>query len=63
MTVPPTTVAGYGVTGPRTPRGARSFVQRGTMRGRPWLCFLEKIDFPGEYWVTAHKTKRDALKR
>lgn len=54
-------VAGYGVTGPRYARGARSFVQRGTMRGRPWLVFLEKIEFPGEYWVSAYKTRRQAL--
>mgnify|MGYP001044640736 CR=1 FL=1 len=54
-------VAGYPVVGRRYPRSARSFVQRSSMRGRPWLVFLAKCDGSGDYWVTAHRTLRQAL--
>jgi len=58
----PSSVEGYGVTGPRTPVGKRgSFVQRGTISGKPWLHFLEQSDSPGHYWVSAHKTKSEAM--
>jgi hypothetical protein len=36
-------------------RGA--FVARGTMRGRPWLRFVPKLDRSG-YWVSAYPTLR-----
>ena len=54
--------AGYEVTGPRTVLSAHCFVQRSTLPGKPWLLFLEKIMTPGEYWVTAHKTKGEAMR-
>lgn len=53
-------IEGYEVTGPRTYLSPRRFVQRGTMRGRPWLVFLKKIEQDG-YWVTAYKTKKEAV--
>lgn len=54
-------VEGYELTSPRYDCGPQVFVQRSTMRGRPWLRFLAKLDGTG-YWVTAHKTLRDARK-
>lgn len=54
-------IDGYEVTGKRYPRSRHSFVMRSTMRGRPWLVFLEKIDEPGRYWVTAYPTLKAAM--
>lgn len=54
-------IEGYEVTGKRYPRSRHSFVMRSTMRGRPWLLFLAKLDEPGRYWVTAHPTLKAAM--
>lgn len=44
----------------RAGEGVTLFVARASMRGRPWLRFLRKIDRPG-WWVTAYKTKAEAV--
>lgn len=64
---PPTAlerIDGYEVTGPRTVLSKEwgVFVQRSTMSGRPWLKFSKKMTSAG-YYVTAHKTKREATKQ
>jgi hypothetical protein len=55
-------IEGYSVCGPRTnvTKSGSIFVQRSTMRGRPWLRFCLKLEAPG-YWVLAFKTKRGAM--
>lgn len=42
-------------------RGPSIIVARSTVRGRRWVRAVRKIGAPG-FWITAHKTKRDALK-
>lgn len=39
------------------------FVAQSTMRGRPWLCFVRRFTpvYPHTWWVTAHKTRREAI--
>lgn len=54
------TCEGYTITRVRT-IGMHRFIGRSALPGRPWLRFLEKIDHPGQWWVSAYKTKREAL--
>lgn len=58
-------VEGYDLHGPRTVLRQRGpevvlFVQRGRVRGRPWLRFLRRIDQTG-WWVSAYRTRRLAV--
>jgi hypothetical protein len=55
-------IEGYAVAGPRTNviSTGTIFVRRSTMRGRPWLRFVKKTEAAG-YWVSAYKTKREAM--
>ena len=43
-----------------TPGEVWVFVQKSHMRGRPWLRFQKKIDADG-WWVTGHKTRKEAV--
>lgn len=53
-------IEGYPLEGPIKVVNDGIFVQRSTMRGRPWLRFCKKIDAEG-FHVTAYKTRKAAV--
>ena len=55
----PETIEGYTLVGKRHDLSAHVFVQRWAAKPSTWLRFLRKIEGKG-YWVTAHKSLRDA---